>query len=236
MSLVCPNCGAAVSAFMLPIFKGCPPAERVCPGCSELLLIRITRRGRVEVKIRPQLLRADGTPLPSQSARQDHVTVPNVALAPLRPGVPPRPESLTSRKKVELPIYWAPKIQEAHLLRLADGACSISVVCRCPKCGKRLTSLWWPRARGGARSDPPFGVVVIDTRLRGWGEIARLGAYFRQRWQAAALLVCRRCRTATAFTFREPRSLRAVPLDALLPDSYTFRSSSEPKPGSLASG
>jgi hypothetical protein len=61
-------------------------------------------------------------------------------------------------------------------------------------------------------------VVVIDNLLKDRRlSIARLDQLLRDQRRAAALLVCRSCKAQTAFVFREPRSLKRIPLDQLLP-------------------
>ena len=220
----CPNCGERFEiAGDIHMTPGSLGTEFACDHCSALVSVRVDRRGRLRISTEPikGLRMPDGSPL--QMVWAGPRAHPGTVLRSVQSDVDGQLRIgfgfQTTPREVRLPIYWTPERPGAATVWLNAGAGeTLTVVCRCPRCDRRLTQLrWYPGSRGDG--DPPLGVVVIDTLLKGPGlPRALLDQGLRDRRYAAALLVCRRagCKTETAFTFRQPRSLRRAALADVL--------------------
>ena len=93
--------------------------------------------------------------------------------------------------------------------------------CRCPNsaggqaCDKLLAKMIWSEPHTPGRGFLA-GIVVSDKRLRGRIEDSpHVHERLREALLGVALFVCPRCRTETAFVFRDGRLSRRVPIETL---------------------
>lgn len=86
--------------------------------------------------------------------------------------------------------------------------------CRCAKCRRLLDRLAWPRPL--LAGEPPLtGIVILDERVTGQTELlAGIERAASESRSAAAVMVCRRCKSTNLFLLRGKRqSGAAVNLD-----------------------
>ena len=114
-------------------------------------------------------------------------------------------------RKTQRTIYLA-----GSYLGPAEGR--MEVGCRCLGCHRFLTAMVWPRSQVLGKA-PLAGILVLDSLLADRQQaLAPLDRFLREGGSAAALLVCRRCKTKTenAFILRGHRSEGSKPLADLL--------------------
>jgi len=221
----CPTCGERFNIRgARDMTSGSLGMEFRCGRCSALVSVRVDRHGTLRLSNEPlrSLRTPDGSPLTTVWGGPGGD--PRLALGGVARDLDGELRLVggfqTVPGEVRLPVIWTPEGAAAARVPLTPGVARVNVTCRCPECRKFLAKLVWS-GREGAGDDPPLGVVVIDTLLKDrMPALEHLGQRLRDLRRAAALLVCRKCRprTETAYVFREPRSLKPLPLDTLLRD------------------
>jgi len=220
----CPTCNEPFKILgEAKLAAGSLGIEFPCDQCSALVSVRVNRRGDLRLSNEPlkSLRTPDGGPLTKvwSGPGGDPGRVLRGVVRDLDGELRLAGGFQTVPGEVRLPVIWTPGSAAAARVPLTPGVARLTVSCRCPECRKLLTKLVWGGGREGAGNDPPPGVIVIDTLLKDRKPtLARLDQHFREQRRAAALLVCRKCspKTEVAYVFREPRSLRPLPLDRLM--------------------
>ena len=214
----CPSCGKALQHDVRRGPRS--PTQFACEHCESPVYIHYDRRGGLYINgertdaWRNSLKRFLEAPsrntfpiiwTPSQRV------FPDGGVAPPSPGkkwkAPPPPGRVL--RKTQRTIYLAGSY-------LGPAEERMEVRCRCLDCHGRLTAMVWPRSQ--VLGKPPLaGILVLDSLLADRQQaLAPLDRFLREGGSAAALLVCRRCKTQNAFILRGHRSEGSKPLADLL--------------------